>query len=104
MARKPMSEEQKKKLSEQAKARAAAKKAQAQEVQSGPVASSVSDQEEATQKKDYADLRADLQEVRGEVRMIHESHPDVVESREALEAVDKAVYFMEKVIGALESK
>lgn len=157
MGREPMSEEQKKKLSEQAKARIAAKKAEEQatpapeptdatapvadggvespvapepepseapddadqtepqEPETAPAVDSASDQveqasEEAndepeqTKPKDYVDFLPGVQEARDEIRAIQNHHPDMIEAKQAADALDNAIYFMGQVQSTLESK
>lgn len=167
MARKPMTEEQKKKLSEQAKARIAAKKAEEQqnaqptpaeataepqeqvtqdpvtevaevsepelpEVSSGveqndageaepttpepqgpeaaPAVEPASDQAEQADEpeqakpKDYADHLASVQEARDEVTATQSRYPDMIEAKQAADALNNAVYSMERVRDTLASK
>lgn len=52
---------------------------------------------EQAKPKDYADHLTSVQEARDEIAAIQRSHPDMIEAKQAADALNNAVYSMERV-------
>jgi hypothetical protein len=107
--RQPMSEEAKQSLRDKAKARAKAKMDGVKEVPKEPTIEKVKDSPVPDAEKDTEDLSQagsieNVQAARDEMRKAMHENPDMIEAKQAAEALDEAIAKMGQVQGLLASR